>query len=278
MSKRHLVIVHAGDASLHPQWLATGGSRNWDLVVAYHGDKPQRYPQSVAGALLVKAPGAKWPALSGVLRDLGEALRSYDYVWLPDDDLVAACDDINRMFDLMAALDLQLAQPSLSPDGQRSHPLALRNAAFAVRFTSFVDQAAAVFSRPLLEQVAPTFLQAAPARGCDWPKLLDNPARQCAILDCIQARRTGPGSDADSDASALQVVYGALDADGRLSSVFSEQGAEFVYRLCEGYLDCAAIGPESLGAIFTEHARIRQQFKSTATASAPKRQELVLKL
>jgi hypothetical protein len=40
MTKQHLVVVRAGDNSLHPHWLAGDGDRTWDLVVSYFGDDP----------------------------------------------------------------------------------------------------------------------------------------------------------------------------------------------------------------------------------------------
>ncbi len=41
--RKNLVIVAAGDASLHEGWLAGAGERSWDLIVNYFGEDPQRY-------------------------------------------------------------------------------------------------------------------------------------------------------------------------------------------------------------------------------------------
>ena len=44
MAKRqNLVIVRAGNSSLHEEWLTGAEERNWDLIVNYFGDDPQRY-------------------------------------------------------------------------------------------------------------------------------------------------------------------------------------------------------------------------------------------
>jgi len=37
MKRRNLVIVRAGNSSLHPEWLKGDGARNWDIVVNYFG-------------------------------------------------------------------------------------------------------------------------------------------------------------------------------------------------------------------------------------------------
>src|SRR5664279_707363 len=36
-TKRYLVIVRAGDRSLHPGWTQSPATRNWDLLVSYFG-------------------------------------------------------------------------------------------------------------------------------------------------------------------------------------------------------------------------------------------------
>ncbi len=41
--RKYLVIVRAGDKSLHPAWLAGEGDRTWDLVVNYFGADPEIY-------------------------------------------------------------------------------------------------------------------------------------------------------------------------------------------------------------------------------------------
>jgi hypothetical protein len=276
MSNRFLVVVRAGDHSLHPQWLATGAARNWDLIVHYSGEQPRRYPESGEGMIRIDAKGPKWRSLHALLDATREAWKSYDYVWIPDETLSIACDEINRLFELVAGVELQLAQPSFSWDAPFESALTLHNAQFALRYTSFVDPAAAVFSRALLERVLPTLRESVHgiALGQVWPRFLSNPAKQCAVIDCVQARRIGAaargaGDDAAAEAhklmqahgipAPLQLVYGALGADGSLATLFDEGGDEFIRRLIEGYLGCAAAAP-SLGPIYAAHANARRQF------------------
>ena len=44
-----LVVVRAGDSSLHPSWLPPSGQRSWDLVVNYFGDDPHRHRSQPRG-------------------------------------------------------------------------------------------------------------------------------------------------------------------------------------------------------------------------------------
>jgi hypothetical protein len=293
MSNPNLVVVRAGDNSLHPLWLATGGERNWDLVVNYGGDKALRYPNSGDAMVRIDSKGPRWHALHSLLCDTSDAWRSYEYVWLPDDDLAVCCDEINRMFDLMGALDLHLAQPSFSWDSHVDLAATLHNPNFSLRYASFVDPTAAVLSQSMLRRVTPTLRESlhGSALGYVWPSLLDNPARQCAILDRVQVRRAGRQGNPNREsmphgsvgparemeqllkkhgiAAPIQAVYGGMDLNGKLATLFDDQGDRFIYKLCEGYLGCAAISPGLLGQMFAEQTRIRQEYLGGAVAPAP---------
>lgn len=299
MSRRFLVVVRAGNESLHPSWLATGGAggertldRNWDLVVNYFGDDPDRYPSTADGVVRIDSKGPKWPALAKLMAATRDAWSAYDYVWIPDDDLAATGEDINRMFELAAALDLQLAQPSLSWDSHFSIPLTLHNRAFKLRYSSFVEPMAPLFSRALLQRALPTFGETISGWGLDyvWPRLLPDPMRQCAILDCIQVRHTRPvgGPNYAFNRSAgveprremyqllqrhgvpgpIQLSYGGIDVTGRAHSLLAPGDESFVARLCGGYLDLAGGDAALVGAVFLDHARARTEFLR-AGVSAP---------
>src|SRR5262245_52230575 len=137
MKRRFLVVVRAGDQSLHQQWLAQAEPLNWDLIVNYYGDDPQRYPAASDGLLRIDSKGPKWAALHTLLNLTRDAWREYDYIWIPDENLAARGEDINRMFELVAALGIELAQPSLSWDSHVGSVLTLHNPNFALRFSSF---------------------------------------------------------------------------------------------------------------------------------------------
>ena len=54
--RKNLVIVRAGDSSLHEEWLQGEGERNWDLIVNYFGDDPQRYRKDDVQRIDSKGP------------------------------------------------------------------------------------------------------------------------------------------------------------------------------------------------------------------------------
>src|SRR3954453_18440947 len=94
-ANRFLVIVRAGDESLHPRWTDSLATRGWDLAVSYYGADPRRFRDP--GQTRFDDAGLKWQALHALLtRD--EFWRRYDYIWFPDDDLAAEQAGISELF------------------------------------------------------------------------------------------------------------------------------------------------------------------------------------
>jgi len=112
--KRNLVILRAGDASLHGTWLPPGGKRNWDLHISYFGSNEAPTPLDKDGVTWSRdADNNKW---NGIGRALGRqmfSLDAYDYVALPDDDLIGSPDTWNAAFDLARRHHLGAYQLSL---------------------------------------------------------------------------------------------------------------------------------------------------------------------
>jgi hypothetical protein len=190
--RRNLVVLRAGDASLHEQWLAGPQPRTWDLVVSYFGDDPDRY--RVDDVIRIDRKGAKWPALHHVLSvDLAGVIKDYDYVWLPDDDLAADTATINQLFAYAARYHLSLAQPALTEDSFFSHEITLVDRRFELRHTNFVEIMAPCFSREFLSRCLPTFGTTQTGWGLDfhWPRFVTD-LSAIAIVDSITVRHTRP--------------------------------------------------------------------------------------
>jgi hypothetical protein len=192
MDRRNIVIVRAGDKSLHPGWLnAAGEERTWDLIVSYFGSDPERYRGG--DWLRIDAKGPKWPVLHDLIRDQEELVRKYDYVWLPDDDLACTCRDINRLFEVCRERKLALAQPALTADSYFTYALTLHSPGFRIRYTTFIEVMAPCFDRETMWKLLPTLTENSSGWGLDklWPTLLGDDARM-AIVDEIQTRHTRP--------------------------------------------------------------------------------------
>jgi hypothetical protein len=188
---RFLVVVRAGDHSLHPQWTSALATRNWDLVVSYFGNDPDRFRN--AGEMRIDDRGQKWAGLHALLTR-EDFWRGYDYVWLPDDDLAADQAVISDLFATMDELRLALAQPALSWTSFFSHLVTIRHPSFRVRMTNFVEIMAPCFDRRFLETCIPTFAETLSGWGLDWlwPRLLPLGAQRCGVIDNIAVTHTRP--------------------------------------------------------------------------------------
>jgi hypothetical protein len=254
---RNLVIVRAGNGSLHPGWLAGPEERNWDIIVNYYGDDPDLYRGE--NIVRIDSKGAKWPALYALYQEHREEILKYDYVWLPDDDLAADKKTINRMFDLCAEMKLDLAQPALSHDSYYSHLVTLKNSEFLLRYTNFIEIMAPVFSRAFLPPCADSFKENLSGFGLDllWPTWLGGDQRAAIIDDCVirhtrvlggpnHAAVTATGKTPMKELAgvfakfglitAAHKIVGGIDRRGYRVSILGGQGAELILKVLSGYL------------------------------------------
>ncbi len=245
--KRFLVVVRAGDQSLHPQWTSDLTTRTWDLVVSYFGKDPDRFRS--AGEIRIDDRGQKYGGLHTLLTRQ-DFWRHYEYVWLPDDDLAAEQSAIDGLFEIMARLDLALAQPALSWTSFYSYFVTIRNPSFRVRLTNIVEIMAPCFHRPFLETCVPTFTENLSGWGLSWlwPRLLPEKPRRCGVVDEVQVTHTrpvgGPAYDKLRDAGVTPRaeleelkrkfgipldmrprVYAAIDDEGNLLDAEDADGA-----------------------------------------------------
>lgn len=163
--RENLVIVRAGDKSLHPQWISSA-DRNWDIVVSYYGDHSTRYLGQYDYLHLCKGP--KWQGIADYLDQHRAILSAYQYVWLPDDDLLTDTETINRFFDTCKKLDLTLAQPSLTSYSHYSWKITLQNPGSLCRLTDFIEIMAPCFKIETFFNFEPSFKANSSGWGLEW--------------------------------------------------------------------------------------------------------------
>ena len=259
----HLVIVRAGDESLHREWLKGGAARSWDLIVNYYGDDPDRYRED--GVARIDSKGPKWPALHGLMASLPD-LGRYSHVWLPDDDLLTDAGSINRLFQVCAEHGLEAAQPALSWDSYSSHLMTLRHANSLIRYTNFVEIMAPCLSAGMLARAMPLFATNLSGWGLDfvWSKLAENPGTGVGVVDAVTVRHTRPvggpnyemlrakGVLPETEFRAFCVEHGieptiivhkALDHHGRVLAA-DKRERWFAARLLTGCLSAWRLAPE----------------------------------
>jgi hypothetical protein len=240
--RRDLVIVRAGDDSLHPSWLRGPGERSWDLVVNYFGDDPDRFREP--DCVRIDSKGPKWPALQAFLRSHADLLGRYEYVWLPDDDIDCRTRDINRLFAAMRRHRLLLAQPALTPQSHFSWAATLRHPLARLRYTNFVEIMVPCFEREFLMRLVPTMGATLSGWGLDfvWPTMAGADADRVAIIDTVAVTHTRPIGGANyrfleergvtglEEAHALFAMHRIADPTVRIDAIELRGGLRFTAR------------------------------------------------
>lgn len=192
MTKRkNLVLVRAGDKSLHRQWLANAGERSWDLMVSWYG--PGEY-EPVADELVINRKGGKWDVIHAHFIEQPDLLERYAYFWLPDDDIETDAASIELIFSEMLAAQLSVGQPALTQDSYFSHVQLLHAPSFRLRYTGFVEVMAPCLDRDLVRRMLPHFADSCSGFGLDmvWGRLAEDNGRRAAIIDRVAVRHTRP--------------------------------------------------------------------------------------
>ena len=189
--RKNLVIIRAGEKTLHRAWLENATNRNWDIIVSWYGSTEYE-PVADERVMLIK--GGKWDGLYKTITALPDLLDQYDYFWLPDDDIATDCDTINRVFDLMRQHGLNVGQPSLSWNSYFTHFVTLNVPGLHLRYTNFVEVMVPCLNAETLRQVLLLFAETMTGFGLDWvwTRLDENPERKAAIFDCITVHHTRP--------------------------------------------------------------------------------------
>jgi hypothetical protein len=231
--RRNLVVLRAGDGSLHRQWL-DAPHRDFDLFISYYGSTPDRHREDAD--YYEARPGPKWPAIAELLEEHLPALGGYDAFWFPDDDLAASGAVIDRMFAFFRAYQLCLAQPALTRNSYYTWDTLLQDTRAHIRYTRFVEVMAPIFHRSALDVCRPTFTESRSGWGLDWiwPTLCrDAGLGRMAVLDATPVRHTRPVGgelyrnhpdlDPRSDAARLLRRYGIPEV--RAVAKYSFEGA-----------------------------------------------------
>lgn len=191
--RRNLVVLRAGDESLHQQWIRGATTRDFDLFISYYGRREGQH--RVDADLYETRPGPKWPGIAALLEERPEMVEQYDAFWFPDDDLAIDAAQIDRLFAFVCAYRLCLAQPALTRDSYFTWDTLLQDPNCHLRYTRFVEVMAPVFSRDALRACRHTFAQSISGWGLDWiwPTLCARAELgRIAIVDATPVHHTRP--------------------------------------------------------------------------------------
>ncbi|MFC0212699.1 hypothetical protein ACFFK0_09505 [Paenibacillus chartarius] len=219
----HLVIVRAGELSLHREWLSLDGERTFDLWISYYGDQPGKYAGEAE--YYSESKGSKYPALFELIAANQQVIFQYESVWLADDDLRVDGGTLNRMFEMFHDRSLRLAVPAFTQNAPC--PVMSRRLDYSVRYAHYVDARAPLFSRESLQLCWPTFGRSLTGLhlGLVWAKLLGYPERGIAILDSTPVKHSRPVGEGDQYRAVTQ-LYGTAHVNGYDAAILAEFGVD----------------------------------------------------
>lgn len=205
---RNLLITTFGEYNHLDSWLK--GSRNFDVALINYDSHEHRNDLISDCVYLDTFHTFKFPGIWDAFWD-EPSLLMYDYFWMPDTDIDVSCDDINKMFDKVKTLKLDLSQPSIEKSNTSfpSWEYFIHKDDLDVIMTNFVEVMCPVFSRSALDKCLATFRKSQSGWGLDlvWAKLVNN-GNNMAIINSIIVKHTRPVKGGD--------LYKAL-SDKRIS-------------------------------------------------------------
>jgi hypothetical protein len=188
---KNLVIVCAGDLSLHNKWLDE--SKNFDLAIIYYGNSDEIASQyENHSSFFVKQKGHKWHMIKNFIKNNYNIIKNYNYFWFPDDDILSDVISVNSLFEINHNFKLSLSQPSLC--GYVSYEIEKKQPNTILRFTNFVEIICPVMDFKTMMLLLDTFDLNESGWGLDylWPKMLGTPTNKIAIIDEITVEHTRP--------------------------------------------------------------------------------------
>lgn len=176
--KDNLVLVRCGKSSLHSNWISK--ESNYDLILLPYTEIDQKLDEQVQ--VMPVVAGQKWPAIYAFCLSNLNIIANYEYIFMPDDDLLCTFDVINKLFELVHHDKPAIAQPSLSHSSYFSHFITLQFPGLYARETSFVEIMAPVFHREFLMNAFWTINQNKSGWGAEalWNKV----CKTCSFKEC----------------------------------------------------------------------------------------------
>jgi hypothetical protein len=198
---KNLVFTSAGDRSNLRYWLT--GPRDFDLWVAYYGDRPGTFQED--SELYVSHKGAKFQNLHYCYSKWPDVLERYDAVMVMDDDILIDSTRLTRLFAIRRELDLWALQPAFRPSGKVSWDITRVNPTASIRFTNFIEMACPLFRRDKLDAFMAIYEPELVGYGEDWwflHSLGVDLANHLAIVDeitCVNPHDRTKGGEREID-------------------------------------------------------------------------------
>jgi hypothetical protein len=232
---RNLIILRAGDSSLHGSWLnPVRGARNWDLHISYYGTRGGPVP--IDGSNITWSQDndtSKWAGIATALSRGMFALDDYEYIALLDDDIITTTGALNRAFDLAREHNLAACQMSLYQDSFYEFLCWLRHPFLTLHYTSHVELMAPILRVDIMKRVEPYFSLHNNLWAMDHivGHIAGERPRSIAVLDEVSVLHTRAYRSGET-----YKVFGGIDPKEAERRFLEEHGFSRLERTVEGGL------------------------------------------
>ena len=192
--RKNLIVVRAGDSSLHSTFFAGSASpRSWDLHVSYFGSA--KAPPAVDGedfTWTADGGNSKFNGLFTCFEKAPSFFEDYQYIAIPDDDLICTKDDWNTAFALAREYRMAACQLSLNRRSFYSHNITLQRKGLQLRWVTMVEPIAPIIRTDILQSLMPIFVLPENMWAIDYALsdlVIDHP-NSLAILDAASVVHT----------------------------------------------------------------------------------------
>ena len=205
MANENLVVVRAGDHSLHQSW-TKNAPKDWDLIVSYFGSQQSPYQKNDEVSLFVRDDGTKWDSIFRLLTDNPALLEKYEYIWFPDDDVDIDYSGISNLFKITAEYDLLMSQPAVLKDSHKTWQLLWHCPSFKLRYSSFIEVMAPCIKTTHLKEIMYLFKYSGSGLGLDvvWCLMTEYPYQRAAVIDATPMAHTRPSRKGSLDNDLLK--------------------------------------------------------------------------
>lgn len=160
----HLVFTSAGDNNNIAQWQ---DGRNFDLWVAYYGNKPG-LDENINPDFCINRKGGKVQNFHYIYTQYRDVLAQYKSIILADDDIKITPSQISYLFKLRSKYSLTSLQPSLDPRGKNSYPSTTVKPFKKMRYCNFNEITFVCFETQFLLEFMEMYSPKVNCWGVDW--------------------------------------------------------------------------------------------------------------
>lgn len=184
--RRRLVWVQSGRAFRPANWFRPEASRSWDLMCNWYalGSIDIRF-----GEMHLRQSGTKATGIHHALTHYRDLLAHYDQILFIDDDLGFVHQEIDRVFDIAEAHDLDMFQPAVALGSQCVWNDLFQRPDSEIHETTAVEIMMPGFSQNALDLCAPLFGRSVSGFGLDFEcsEMIRSEGGKCGVVDAVAA-------------------------------------------------------------------------------------------